>query len=123
MPVPAWFLLFWSGLAATCTAALVGSALGGRTPGAWALVPRHRSTAGAAAATLLAGLLIYPAIYGAIFEVVGDATALTGLMAGSLHAIAAFALARRSAPTRDSLRTAFQHLLYAVVVGFLYVTP
>lgn len=123
MPAPSWLLLVWSGLAATCAAAVLGSLFGGRSVAPWALVPRTRSRAAAALATLVAGVVVYPMLYGLVFEVLGRSSAGTGLALGGIHGVAAFLAGSPRTTPRPAVRSAFMHLLYGVVIAFLYVTP
>jgi uncharacterized membrane protein YeaQ/YmgE (transglycosylase-associated protein family) len=123
MPAPSWFLLVWSGSAATCVAALAGALVGGSAPATWSLLPRHRSNVRSLAATALAGAVIYPLIYGIVFETLGRADATLGLIMGAGHATVAAAFADPLRTPRVALRVAFMHFLYAVGLAFLYVTP
>jgi hypothetical protein len=128
MPVfaPSWLLLGWAAAAATCAAAFTGSLLGGRAPWPWALSPRPRSPARAVLGTAAAGLVFYPLVYGLVFELLGRSDVLVGTVAGVVHALVAAAAAAASAspnPGSAALRLGLAHLVYAVVMGFLYVTP
>lgn len=123
MHAPSWLLLFWSGFAATLAAAIVGTALGCGAPRAWALTPRPRTGPAAFATTLFAGLLLYPALYGILFEIAARADIRTGLIAGALQAFVVFLLSRRSLGSAVSLRIASANLVYAVTLAFLYTTP
>jgi hypothetical protein len=126
VPTPSWLLLAWAGGAATSAAVLAGSLLGGRSTMPWALAYRPQSLAQALAGTALAGLLFYPLVYGVLFEVLGTADMRTGAVAGGLHAVVAVGLTfrRRARPAlRTLVRVAAARLLYAIVIGFLYVTP
>lgn len=123
MPVPSWPLLLWSGLAATCAAALFGSAIGGRAHAPWALAGWNAPTGGAAGMTLLAGLLLYPALYGVALELVGQSSAAVGLALGAVHGLAALAVAAARGQARHALRHALMHVVYGATLAFLYVTP
>jgi hypothetical protein len=123
MPAPSWILLAWSGCAATCVAALAGSLFGGRAHAPWALVPGVRSGLGAALATLAAGTLLYPIIYGMIFETMGRADMFVGAAIGAVHAVLAFFAGRPRELPSVAFRLAFVHLVYGTTIGFLYVTP
>lgn len=123
MNVPAWLLLFWCGLAATCVAALAGSVVGGVPVARWSLAAAPRSRLHGATATLLAGALLYPLAYGLIFELLHRADYKLGLLLGLIHGMMAFLLARRGTATRNSFRVAIAHAAYGLVLGFLYVTP
>ncbi|MBR9989625.1 MAG: hypothetical protein KFH98_07720 [Gemmatimonadetes bacterium] len=123
MIMPAWLLLFWSGLAAASAAALIASAVGGVTVAAWSLAPAPRSRSHGAAWFLLAGVLGYPVAYGIAFELLNRADITTGLMLGAMHGILMFAVARRAGSTRAAFRAALAHLVYGAVMAFLYITP
>jgi hypothetical protein len=122
MPSPSWILLSWSGFAATLAAALVGVAVGAGAPRAWSLAPRAPTTSSALRATVVTGLVAYPLLYGLVFELLGRADLLIGLMAGSLHAIIAFFLARPRAHPATAMRSAAAHLVYVTVLAFVYIT-
>jgi hypothetical protein len=123
MPAPSWFLLFWSGCAATCTAAAAGSLVGGTAPRTWSLEPRHVSAARSLATTAVAGALLYPLVYGLIFETMGRADVPAGLALGGVHAVIAL-FAARAAGNRGAMpRMAIMHVVYGVVLALLYVTP
>jgi hypothetical protein len=123
MPAPSWLILVWSGCAATCAAAVAGSLFGGRTPRSWSLQPRPRSGTGTLAATIAAGVLIYPLIYGVIFEVLGRADVPVGAVMGGIHAVLAILAARATSRPMDMFRLAVMHLTYATFLALLYVTP
>jgi hypothetical protein len=122
-PAPSWLLLTWTGGAATAVAAVTGSLLGGRAPTPWSLLPQPRSVTTALAATILAGVLIYPAIYGVIFELLGRADLHSGIAAGLPHGLLAAAAARPRRNPGAAARIATIHLAWAITFGFLYVTP
>jgi hypothetical protein len=122
-PTPSWLLLAWAGGAATCAAAMAGSLAGGRAAAPWTLVPRTRSRAVAALATLLVGVALYPAIYGLVFEALGRADLMVGFGAGLVHAGVAVAAGEPRRRPWAAARLGLVHLVYAVVLGFLYVTP
>jgi hypothetical protein len=123
MPLPSWILLLWCGLAATCAAALLGTLIGGSTPASWALVPRARSATRSLLSTIVAGVLLYPAFYGIAFEALARSSAGTGLALGAVHAAVALTVVWRTADPRAAVRSAAMHLVYGVVIAFLYVTP
>jgi hypothetical protein len=123
MPVPSWFLLLWSGLAATCAAALAGSLIGGSAARPWTLLPGDRTRSAALLSTLAAGFVAYPVLYGFLFEVVGRSGVGTGLVTGAVHALIMFLAAGPRSDTRSALRVAAMHLCYGGVLAFLYVTP
>lgn len=123
MIVPAWLLLIWSGLAAASAAAMVAPAIGGVPVASWSLAPAPRSRFHGALWSLTAGAVVYPVLYGFLFELLHRADLTTGLILGALHAAVMFALARRDGTTRSALRTAVAHLVYGAVIAFLYVTP
>lgn len=122
-PLPSWLLLAWAGGAATSAAALTGSLLGGRSHVPWALVPRPGSVLQALAGTLLVGLVVYPAVYGVVFETLGRADLTVGLAGGALHGVVAGLAGGPRRDPRRAARLAAAHLVYAAVLGFLYVTP
>jgi hypothetical protein len=123
MPAPSWLLLVWSGCAATCVAAAVGALVGGRAAAPWALYPRPARGARAFGASLLAGVIVYPAVYGLLFEAAGRADLRFGLILGAAHAVLAFAAAGPATARRRALRVAAMHVVYGVAIAFLYVTP
>jgi hypothetical protein len=123
MSAPSWLLLAWVGAAATCAAALTGTLLAGRTRMAWALVPRPRSAAHALRATMLAGMVAYPIIYGVIFEAIQRSDVAVGFILGSVHAIIGFAFSRPGVQPGTAFRMAAMHLAYGTACALLYVTP
>ncbi|CAN5682453.1 hypothetical protein BH23GEM9_BH23GEM9_13660 [soil metagenome] len=123
MPDIFWFLLAWSGFAATCAAALLGALTGGLQAASWSLLPTQRSALLATAVTLLVGTLVYPLLYGAVFELAGRADIPMGAILGAIHAAVTATLVSRRNPPRVALRVALMHLVYGVVIAFLYVTP
>jgi hypothetical protein len=123
MPSPAWLLLFWSGCAATCAAAAAGSLVGGKAARSWSLEPRPVSAALSLAATIAAGMLIYPVIYGVVFETIGRADVPAGAVMGGVHAVLAVAASHRAGLPRTMPRMAVMHLIYGIVLALLYVTP
>ena len=123
MSAPSLLLLIWFGLAAACAAAVPATMVGGVPRGTWSLAPRPHSRRQGAAWSLIAGGIAYPAIYGIIFEVMGRSDVGLGLVAGGLHALAAFGAARPRSEPRAAARAAAAHLTYGVIIAFLYVTP
>jgi hypothetical protein len=123
MIMPAWLLLIWSGLVAACVAAIIAPAIGGVPVASWSLAPVPRSRSQGVAWSLAAGMFAYPLLYGIAFELIERADLRTGLILGTLHGAVMFAVARRRAPSRAALRTAVAHLVYGIVMAFLYVTP
>lgn len=123
MIAPAWLLLIWSGLAAASAAAVLAPAIGGVQVASWSLAPAPRSRIHGALWSLAAGAVVYPLIYGVIFELLHRADLRTGLILGAVHGTIMFAVARRDGTTRSALRVAFAHLVYGAMMGFLYVTP
>lgn len=123
MTAPAWLLLVWSGLGATCAVVIGGSLLGRRTASAWALSPRSRSDARAFAWTLIAGAAVYPLLYGIAFEVLRRSDVRAGLLLGLVHGALAVILTSPGGSPRSALRTAAVHVVYGIVIAFLYVTP
>ena len=122
MPAPSWILLAWSGFAATLAAALFGVAVGAGAPRAWSLLPHAPDTASALRASAVTGLLVYPLVYGLVFEMMGRSDLLVGIVAGSLHALIAFFLARSRGDTTTALRSAATHLVYVATLAYLYIT-
>ncbi|HEX6134628.1 MAG TPA: hypothetical protein VFZ24_11725 [Longimicrobiales bacterium] len=123
MTTPAWLLLIWSGLGAACAAAAIGASIGGVASGSWSLAPLPRSRTHGAAWSLLAGMFIYPIVYGLAFELFQRADVRAGFILGLLHAVAVFSFIRPRAPLHPAVRAAAAHLAYGTVLGFLYVTP
>jgi hypothetical protein len=123
MPSPSWLLLFWSGCAATCAAAAAGSIVGGRGARTWSLEPRRHSAVISLAATIAAGALIYPVIYGVVFETISRADVPAGAVMGSVHALLAVIAAHAAGAPRAMPRMAVMHLTYGIVLALLYVTP
>jgi hypothetical protein len=123
MPAPSWLLLAWSGFAATCVASLAGALVGGDEPHTWSLLPRSRSALAALLATLAAGLIAYPLIYGAVFEHLARADAQLGALLGAGHGVIALLFARPTREPRNAFRVGLMHALYGLSLAFLYVTP
>jgi hypothetical protein len=123
IPAPSWLLLAWAGGAATCAAALAASLFGGHAPAPWTLLPRARSRGVAAIGTLVVGVFVYPVIYGVTFEALGRADLVVGLASGVVHAFAAAASGQPRQHPRAAARLGLAHLVYAVMIAFLYVTP
>jgi hypothetical protein len=73
--------------------------------------------------TIVAGVLLYPVLYGVAFEALARSSAGTGLALGSLHAVIALAVRWQSAGPGHAARSAAMHLVYGGVIAFLYVTP
>jgi hypothetical protein len=120
---PSWVLLFWCGCAATCAAAVTGSLVGGSAPATWSLRIRAAPGVRSVAGTILAGVVVYPPIYGFIFEAARRADVTAGLALGLAHAILV-ALAARWAGRADGMpRLALMHVVYGAVLALLYVTP
>jgi len=123
MNSPSWLLLLWAGCAATCSAAVAGTVLGGAARGTWSLAPRVVSRARNVAWTLGGGLLLYPLIYGVLFELLHTDRTSVGLIIGSVHAGIVVAL---NSPNRNHARAislAGMHIVYGVMIAFLYVVP
>jgi hypothetical protein len=123
MPAPSWLLLAWSGFAATCVASLAGALVGGDEPHTWSLLSRSRSALPALLTTLAAGVMIYPLMYGAVFEHLARADAQLGTLLGAGHGLLALLFARPTREPRNAFRVALMHALYGVTLAFLYVTP
>jgi hypothetical protein len=123
MPAPSWVLFTWSGFAATFAAAVFGNAVGGGATRAWSLAPRARSRAEALRWSFLAGILAFPLIYSVVFELIGRSDIPAGLIAGLLHAPAAFLAARPWENRATAWRAAGIHFVYVLVFAFLYITP
>jgi hypothetical protein len=123
MIMPAWLLLLWAGLTAAAIAAPVAAAVGGARTASWSLAPAPASRTNGVIWTVLAGVLLYPAIYGFVFELLGRADLRTGALLGAAHGAIMFLVARRRTTTRSAVRTAAAHLVYAAALAFLYVTP
>lgn len=123
MIMPAWLLLIWSGLAATCAAAVTARAIGGVSSAPWSLAPMPRSPLHGALWSLVAGLAAYPLLYGLIFEALHRADVPVGLALGLVHAVILFAFVRQRDTSRAAFRAAVPQVIYAAVLGFLYVTP
>lgn len=123
MIMPAWLLLIWSGLVAACVAAALAPLIGGVSVASWSLAPVPRSRSHGAAWSIAAGMFTYPLIYGIVFELIQRADLRTGLILGGLHGAVMFVVARRRGTSRAALRAAAAHLVYGIVMAFLYVTP
>lgn len=123
MTWPSWILLFWCGCAATCAAALAGSLVGGTTAGSWSLRVRPGTGFRNALGTGMAGVVLYPAIYGLVFEAAGRADVITGLVLGLVHAIVVALAAHWAGRSEGMPRLALMHVVYGVVLALLYVTP
>jgi hypothetical protein len=123
MTAPSWLLLIWSGLAAACAAAVPATLVGGVPRATWSLAPCPRSRSHGAAWSLIGGGIVYPLLYGIIFELLGRADVPLGLVVGTAHALLIFVAARQRCTMRGALRAATAHLVYGVMIAFLYVTP
>lgn len=122
MSPPAWFLLVWCGIAATCAAAVTGVVIGGGRGSTWALVVPRPERRRFLVRTAAAGALLYPLVYGTLFEAAHRADLRAGLLLGTAHALLVFAAGRR-APVRMRVRAAAMHLVYGITIAILYVTP
>lgn len=120
--LPAWPLLFWSGLVATVICVWM---LGALVPdaGARALAPFARRAAPLQA--LVLGVLVYPILYAVPFQLLHRATLPTGALLGLLHALLLFApRSARTATDRPALLwRAGTVVLYGAILGFTYLTP
>ena len=123
MTQPSWPLLLWCGTAATCAAATIGALIGGRHPAPWSLAPRPRSPSNGLAFSIVAGVFLLPLLYGLVFEFLQQATILTGLGVGLVHAGAALIAARPRGEPRQALSSAVVSLVYGAAIGFFYITP
>jgi hypothetical protein len=121
--LPSWPLLLWCGTAATCAAATIGALIGGRRPAPWSLAPRPRSPSHGLAVTLLAGMFLLPLVYGLAFEVLQQATIVTGLGVGAAHAAGSVLAARPRDEPRQAFSSAVVALVYGAAIGFFYITP
>lgn len=77
---------------------------------------------------LLLALVFYTPLYGLLFETIHRADVLSGLLAGTMHGVAAlFAGAPRNAPARTRTatraRVVLAHIVFGAVLGSLYVVP
>jgi hypothetical protein len=116
-------LLIWCGLTATLSAAAAGMAFSARLAHAWAVTAASRSRRQALKWTIIAGVVVYPLLYGVIFELAGRADLRLGIYLGVGHALLAFAGARFAASAgRGALRSAIWHFVYATAIAFFYVT-
>lgn len=122
MAAPSMLILFWCGLAATVTAAIVGALLGPRTPTAWALLP-DLSGWKAFGTSMLVGTAVYPLLYGLVFEVFHRADIGIGVLLGIAHASTTLVIGRPRQRPRLALRIAAMHLTYGLTLALLYVTP
>jgi hypothetical protein len=123
LTAPAWLMLIWCGLAAACAAAVPATIVGGVPRGTWSLAPRPRSRLHGAAWSLLAGGVVYPILYGVLFETLNRSDLRIGLVAGAIHGLIAFLLARPRTTFRAAARAGTAHLVYGAMIAFLYVTP
>jgi hypothetical protein len=123
MPAPSWALLIWSGFAATFAAAVVGNAAGGGAPRAWSLAPRAQNRGAALRWSCFAGIVGFPILYSILFELIGRADLLVGILAGLIHALLAFLAAHPRRDRAAAFRAAGMHFVYVVVFAFLYITP
>ena len=122
MHPPSVLLLVWCALGATMAAAIVGVIIG-RTAFSWSLAPGAQTRTEALSWSVIGGLILYPIVYGLLFEAIHRADIRIGLVFGGIHGAAMFLLARPRADARNALRAAAAHLVYAVTIAFLYVTP
>jgi hypothetical protein len=123
MTLPSWLLLIWSGAAATCAAAMTGTVIGAARKGTWSLAPRESTRLHNLAWTFGAGCVLYPFIYGLLLALLHTHSATAGLLLGALHAGIVVAV---NSPNRNSARVvslAAMHIVYGVLIAFLYVAP
>jgi hypothetical protein len=120
-----WFLLPWAGLAATLVAALLGAPPGGAAT-ARVADPTHgagRRFLTGFLATFLLGVLLYPAGYAALFEVLERADAGVGAGLGAIHGVGAL-LAEwrlRGLTAGTAFRIVLARMAYGAVLGALYI--
>lgn len=116
MSAPAWALLLWSGAAAATAAGVLDALLGGRLPPGW----MRRL------ATVVLWLVLLPALYGVVFELLGRSSLLVGGALGGLHAAVVTALRRRHprwGPDDAPWRRGLVRVAFGLVLGFLYLVP
>jgi hypothetical protein len=122
MHTPGWLLLVWSGAAATCAAAVAGAIFSARRR-AWLLLPGRTAGAADVLASLAAGALAYPVLYGVAFELIGRADLPVGLALGLLHGVVMVLATGPRSRTGLAFRNGAMHLVYGATIAFLYVTP
>ncbi len=116
--------MLWTGLAALLAAAALIAPLAG--PDAPRSAVFFFRPAGFADFLLLLtlGMVLYPLVYGAIFDLIHVANLVAGATVGAVHA--AILLAAQTLGQRRIQRpsvTILTCLVYGIVIGFLYVTP
>ena len=119
---PSLLLLLWCGLAATIGAAIAGTLIGGSAV-PWSLAPRPRAIGDALVWSVLGGITLYPLAYGILFDALHRADIRIGVLLGAIHGIIMFVAADPRADRRAAFRVGAAHLVYAVTLAFLYVTP
>jgi hypothetical protein len=129
---PAWLLLLWAGVAATLAAAIVGVPPGATLRQlrlARRRAPRNGRVApiGTALATLAIGAIVYPVVYGLVFETVARADIGFGAGLGAVHGLLAggLRLLRPAAGQRAGrlFRLLLARFAYGAMLGFLYAVP
>lgn len=123
MMMPAWLLLVWCGLGAATAAGIVATIIGGIPSASWSLAARPRSRFHGFLWSIGLGMLVYPLVYGLIFEALHRADLRIGLLLGAAHGLILFVTSRRRMPVRPALRAAVARLVYGAVIAFLYITP
>ena len=121
---PSWLLLVWTGLAATLAiAAIFAPLFGSRGPRGSVYFFRPRAFPDFLLLALL-GILVYPLVYGFIFDSIHVASAFSGAVTGALHGVALVAISaiRRRRPEMPGI-TLLLYVAYGAVLGFFYVTP
>lgn len=123
MNMPSWLLLLWCGLGGTCGAAVIGSVLGGSARMSWSLDPLPDSAMRGVAWSIVAGLVVYPAVYGVVFEAIRRSDYRIGLVLGAAHALIVILACNRRLGAAAAMRIVAIHVVYGTTLAFLYVTP
>jgi hypothetical protein len=122
-----WPLLVWTGLAATLLASIAGAGPGILIGTRLSRKHRVRRHFGRFMLAVVLGVVVYPAAYGAVFEVLSRADLMMGLALGGAHgAIAVLWRVLRPPTGRDTpapLRLLAGHLLYGAALGIFYIVP
>jgi hypothetical protein len=121
---PSWLLMLWTGLAALLAAAAIIAPLAGSTAPRGALLFFRPAGFVDFLLLLLLGLVLYPLVYGTIFDLLHVATILSGAGVGAAHAAVLLLVQPLTHRRIDAPAvTVLTCLVYGIVMGFLYVTP
>jgi hypothetical protein len=123
---PSWLLLLWAGVAATLAAGLAGAGPGVLI-GAHMRTRGFRRHLGRFSLAIALGTLVYPLLYGLVFETTARADLALGAGLGAAHGLLALIWTAirpiRSSHSPARLQLLLGHLIYGATLGLLYVVP